>query len=451
MLPRVTKANMITLFPPESDYQSNYDGRDYCQLENFGNVSIGSCKIRGYRTTFEDELAHSVDVAQQFKYLNNEAQHRVLEKTFKSLQADFGQIPEVGSTACVTTAWMKNNLIYACNANVGDSNAFLIAVNVKNKISGRFPLSHPHNPNHNEQEKKRVMQITPLAKQNQQLYLLNNNSLNRKLLAVTRSIGDNDMEASGLLHAPEIFHFMEAAPENARVFLITASDGLFEPENMAELCEQIVYDCVAKKLSLHSIAAQLTYAAFHKKSGDNISVAITELSDVPVSLAVFDGHCGDIVAKNLAASFYPRLKQMINNLYPKHNINVEIHQCLLRENWPAAVNLLTRLLPAQYHNLDFKLLRLLQQYRPQLTEAFIENTNRMETSEIIDAVKGVLDQTNGLGVMLNLLRPNRLGFAYSMQYIDGIKTSGSIKKIHTAFEDYLHPVLTELSPRRKTT
>jgi serine/threonine protein phosphatase PrpC len=139
------------------------------------------------------------------------------------------------------------------------------------------------------------------------------------VLEMTRAIGDNRLEGSGLSHDPDIFHQSIEIPENGRAILIVASDGLVEswsrevgeaPLAEANKLKSILEaspDLFSK--SLQEISYYLSKSACESGSTDNITVLTTELGGKthPRYLFVADGHNGAAVSQEISKQFQPAL------------------------------------------------------------------------------------------------------------------------------------------------
>lgn len=298
---------------------------DYCRN--------GICEIRGRRGSQEDDVADAY--LPQFNALPASEQEQVLRNTIQEMQARFGNHSKCGSTACLTMSWMKqqNNQrsVKFCNANVGDSAAFLVIVDEE----GNFVQAQKINPIHDGELSMTINQF-------------------RCLLRMTHSIGDTMFELAGLSHQPHITSGEVILKEGHRAFLITGCDGLTEGihrKGHQSKAEREILEISACIISILKEAREngtrgydikdliavglvkMAYGGssyrknfFGKKksllpSHDNVSVMAKEilLGEEPQLSAMFDGHNGKIVANDLALHVVSILENNLSAMLKKHH------------------------------------------------------------------------------------------------------------------------------------
>lgn len=194
-----------------------------------------------------------------------------------------------GSTLC-TTVIQGNHVI---TANIGDSTAFACFITKDGKVRLE-PLNKViHHP---EGGKLRIQGAS---------------------LSVSHAIGDRRFESAGLSHETDLYDDIMDIPEDGKVFIINACDGLTERENMSvENLEAFIGEIYQKNPDITSVelARRLAQEAFARGSTDNISVMCVELdphSKTPKYMSVFDGHGGDEVSEILSELYEPVLISQI--------------------------------------------------------------------------------------------------------------------------------------------
>jgi len=285
-------------------YYYQHENNDYCRTYTQNEASIGACSVRGLgRPKQEDFLTCAVDEVQSFSKLSYDAKEVALRETIKQMQAKFGQEADQGSTACITTAYIgerdgaKPRKLHLTTANLGDSRAYIVALDTKGKVSAEGHLNSLHKPDKPD-EYKRIMANPRGVVGNKRLMWD---------LSLSRAIGDTRYDENGMSHVPEINHHepFSMSDEFNKVFIVVASDGL-EKVNVTEVVKE------NNTKSPTEISQALVAAALRTEIHDNISVAVMEVGKTPTSAAVFDGHGGEKVAKNLSENFYPALKQNLD-------------------------------------------------------------------------------------------------------------------------------------------
>ncbi len=458
---------------PAIEMNAKFPASDYCRLyrEDAVDVELGLCEIMGRRRAQEDELEYSTDVAAQFVAVPDLVLQEALNATFEEMQNKFGQ-DEFGTTACVTTAWIDaENHLRIWNANVGDSAAWLVTINSDTNSSSIIALNKLHSPDPavNEEEHKRV-RLYASKRRNTNLWVVGNAVDN---ISLTRAIGDNRLEfkddenvVRGVSHAPEFTRRVQLAVPQEKYFLLTACDGLTESSVLtANDIKTIVVE--NQRCDLHQIAKELVLKAYgkddnEKKSHDNISVAVTRVSQSPVSLAVFDGHGGISkpgvgVSFDVGKYFYPTLSKNITaaiKVYDPSSKALEI--AIGKKDWAMAVYILITL--ENTKTLNAKVLKKINRNRSKLTEAFIAQVDAIDADGHQDAiakkelknalVKDVITSKNALGIILNTPR-YEVFFKFTKHEYNNQKVTGSIFKISEKFPvEMLNIEMEQFSPER---
>lgn len=262
-------------------------------FQGYGSTIVME-EVKNLRSAQEDQIIAAA--YPQFQMLSQEDQKRILETTITQLQKQYGRAYQ-GSTLCGTIAWKQDNTIYSATTNVGDSTSFMVILDKESKHKKTFRLNQNLHNSHNSNEKERVKKEGGVM-------------INDRLagtLAMTRSIGDNELDGYGISHQAEIDFQLFKLEEGDQAILIVACDGLTENECLTE-------EEIGKTVSqyyqhgLKTLPNRLIHAAKTSdkhQSRDNISVgAMVVTSDIPAGITVFDGHGGSDVSKALANHFY---------------------------------------------------------------------------------------------------------------------------------------------------
>jgi serine/threonine protein phosphatase PrpC len=255
-------------------------------------------ELWGRRSTQEDSFA-----VNEFKGLANLSSLGVMNALTNTIDSLSNSIKEKnladGSTLCVTV--LCGNQIY--NANVGDSESFLVIKDKDNNIVSFERLNkiiHDINDANVAQLKQQGLKInTSLLYRNDHRlpYPTGEDGVN-----MYRAMGDLIFEQAGMSHKADISLREVYIPEGGNAFVINACDGL---------TETMTHDDVKKILSQHKSASLdqipqlLAKAAYHSGSQDNISVLVTPVipHSPPKFLAIFDGHGGTSVSHFLGDNF----------------------------------------------------------------------------------------------------------------------------------------------------
>ena len=276
---------------------------------------IGFAELHGRREYQEDRIVFGF--VPDFKVLSKSQKLSVLNQTIMKLTAIIAshEMPRTGSTLCLIVT--DENYIYTVN--VGDSTAYLAVLNADDEsIQFKRLNQHLHQPT----EPLERMRLEEAGKQGFIHY--------KRLmgLALSRSMGDTDLEPFGLIHTPDIYTDEIIMPEKGKAFALIACDGLTEGNCLAEHKEigiesiEQLMEANAKN-SLEDIASILTHEAFDKGSTDNISVLITNIENrmtPPKYMAVFDGHGGVACADLLRKNFHTVFVDEINHALKEENI-----------------------------------------------------------------------------------------------------------------------------------
>lgn len=269
------------------------------------SAGVHACQTIGGRKKQEDTFV--AGVSDEYKHLTTEQRKRVLELTVAECESDVGaKHQDMGSTllACA----IVGTTIYV--ANLGDSLAFAVVVDADGNLVSEKSIrlnTKLHNTTDHE-ERQRVRACGGKIVQNRL----------DSVLALTRAIGDNFYK--GLSHIPDIYEYDCQLAEGEKAFLIVASDGLSNtPDRDQEQIFGLVrYFCdghaglqeIEKCGPLDAMVRALIEALYKKEMQkcDNVTVAVTkiEYTDSAAStkvLAVFDGHSGGDVSKELSEKF----------------------------------------------------------------------------------------------------------------------------------------------------
>lgn len=263
------------------------------------DANIAFVEYWGKRQKQEDDVA--IGVFEDFASIDLTRQDFtfITSRTVNCLQNMVTQLGlhDGGSTLCNVLLW-GNQIV---TTNVGDSAAYLCVLNSAGKVE-QFErlneLHHPNTPSENGRIKKEKNYVA-----GDRLIALSSTTP-AQFLAMSRSIGDNKFEGSGLSHEPEST-FVEL-PENAQAIVVVACDGLTEPEDMT--LDKIAGIIAANHAEPHVvIAKELAVNAIKAGSHDNVTVLVTDVKptarDVKY-MAVFDGHFGAQVSE-LLSDFFP--------------------------------------------------------------------------------------------------------------------------------------------------
>lgn len=282
-----------------------YKEHDYVELRHEGGMTFGICEIEGIRyKEQEDAIILTTKEVAILPTLPPSIIHSAFKKTFSLIQETYGQVDYLGTTCCSVTAWLdkRKGKIITWTANLGDSSAFLIIIDKTGKIQKAESLHPLHDTC---------------------------GILNKDHRRLTRGFGDIHSEARGFSHHPDIFHAETPFFKDDEVWIVVACDGLTE-------CNKVTANGIGQIISLNydkspeNIAEALVNTAYHQGRGstDNISVGVFEVSEIPASLTVFDGHGGlyrgkkeelkglraTLLVKNISEHFYSLFIQQLQSL-----------------------------------------------------------------------------------------------------------------------------------------
>lgn len=301
---------------PTRDFNSNlaeydtttlnqlYDRTNPYEIGSYAGYSpstrIGFAGLFGKRDNDEDRLAFGK--LANFHLLTHEHRILALKNTVHSLSTlmQNHQMNFVGSTLCFTVQTGRS--IYTVN--VGDSMAFLSLVN----NNGQSTFMRLNNCLHNPLD---PIETERLQRENKFQFVIKNRLQN---LALSRSMGNIDLEKIGLSHEPDVYHHAIETTD-ATGMLIVACDGLTERDCIAMTKQHGEYLNIISLQELcetyhnndpETIAIHLANHAYDMNSHDNILVAVTKLnlaSESATYAAVFDGHggiaCADLLRRSL--------------------------------------------------------------------------------------------------------------------------------------------------------
>ncbi len=187
-------------------------------------------------------------------------------------------------------------------ANLGDSTTFLVTIDEEQKKRAAKLLNSLHNTD-NQDECKKVLERGGYI-----TYAGHHPRVNGHL-AVTRALGDTeDRNWKGhpvISNEPETI--ITEIPKKGISFLITACDGMTENNVLTK--EKIAQIVVENRNKTPEQIAKILALSAYTKSGDNIIVEVTKLSDIPdnkiVYTGVFDGHGGDVISELVYQNFDP--------------------------------------------------------------------------------------------------------------------------------------------------
>lgn len=292
----------------------------------FDKTSVGMYEDDNCQCRAQQEDALIAFELEGFQKLSSDERKSVLQTTIIKMQNDYGESCQ-GSTLTGTLCWKADNdTIKTVTASVGDSTSYLIILDKNNQFKTIKRLNiELHNPE-NEQEKVRVENAGGFISKEFGIPRLNGK------LAITRAIGDNDLDDYGLSHDPSVDIYEYQLKEAETAFLVVACDGLTE-SNDDQLNENAGLNQteIGKLVSHHSnkkpeeIAGILVNEALASRtslpnsrskhaSTDNVSVAVMKIANgSPKGVFVFDGHGGKTVSNNLGNHFYPALKAEVDN------------------------------------------------------------------------------------------------------------------------------------------
>jgi serine/threonine protein phosphatase PrpC len=302
--------------------------------------------IQGGRDYQEDAVAVATsEQVGSFHLLSQEKQRLALQETVKNMQSKFSKFKVTGSTLCAAVGWIEHNenlntkILKTSCANLGDSLAYLITINEKNEVNVKL-LNQLHNPDPviNPQEYNRAwMQsgIKPALKRGS--YRLSDRHYYGVEVAVSRSLGDTVYESAGLSHVPEIIFDEQPHHQDARAFILVASDGLqhLSKQEIGDIVLEINHDNFSEKTQkLVEQAERVSEdrsAERHRKAGkekpdktcDNITAALFMVTEKPQSAVILDGHGGAVVSNGVQPLFYPALNQNIKHAQKTAEIPVD--------------------------------------------------------------------------------------------------------------------------------
>ncbi|MDR3476467.1 MAG: PP2C family serine/threonine-protein phosphatase [Gammaproteobacteria bacterium] len=255
-------------------------------------------ELWGRRPTQEDSF-----VINEFRGLTNLSSLGVsiaLNNTIDalSLQIQEKQLRD-GATLCATV--LCGNILY--NANVGDSESFLVIKDKDNNITTFERLNielHDLNDSNVDKLRRQGLKINSsnlYANDHRLPYPDGQDGVN-----MYRAMGDLIFEHAGMSHKADIRMREVFIPEGGSAFVINACDGLTEAMTHEQL-KKVLSD--NKNKNLDKLALLLANAAYRSGSSDNISVLVTPVTPgaPPKYLAIFDGHAGTSVSHFLGSHF----------------------------------------------------------------------------------------------------------------------------------------------------
>lgn len=266
--------------------------------------NIGLISIQGRRRFQEDVM--KMERLPSFDKLSPDQQNAVFRTTFHNLQKKHAYSYKSGSTVICANAYIdSNNTLHTVVAYTGDSEAYLVIHDENSGVFTKRLNIHLHNTEANKAEFSRI--------KNSNRFISNDGYI-ANMLCITRAIGDSVILNQKEDHQPELDHFDHPMKPGQRAYLVTACDGLFEGLDEKDKCTFITKHF--KNDITPDKAAETLAAAAYSTNGsyDNISVSVLAIiPDMVLSIAIFDGHGGDDVSKDLGRNFYPELKMNINN------------------------------------------------------------------------------------------------------------------------------------------
>jgi len=270
-----------------------------------GQVYIARSRTTHYDRAKDREVQYQEDRAtiEKIHELTSDVNLRqLLSRTLLTLGQRYikpeaaNNVGHAGSTAVLAAADEKKVTI----ANLGDSAAFIIALNSDNHYAcTRLSQKHnPRNPVESNRVKKEGGRIWNLPPHGHRL------GTNSGTLGVTRSLGD--IHAPGLSTIPAL---TEHTKENGMDYwVLSCSDGVSDFVNLKDIETWLnLY-----KLPMQNFAKFVCQMAFlaqeRKRHYDNISATLMPAKPGYVA-AVFDGHGGEFVAEDAVTKLPEVLKK----------------------------------------------------------------------------------------------------------------------------------------------
>jgi serine/threonine protein phosphatase PrpC len=249
-----------------------------------------------------------------------------MEKTISVLDAVYGQEAESGSTVCA--AVVSRELDDAYNivlASLGDSSAYLVDPDA-NQIKLLNKWHHPENLYEKDQKENDYIRAHGgwISDKSGVLRVEDD-------IMITRSLGDRRLPC--LNHEADVTYHTGNLGKSKK-FLVISSDGLTGVLNKNNILYIVAQH---KNQSPSTIAAALgTNATNQPESGDNTSVAVIPIHDIPKKTSIFggilDGHGGKKVSYPAGRNYSYVLKK-ITALSHLYNNNIpEVELTILKQN-----------------------------------------------------------------------------------------------------------------------
>jgi serine/threonine protein phosphatase PrpC len=264
---------------------------------------IAKYETIGRRETSED--AHVFGDLRGYSSLTPEQQKTVFDVTFQQMQALYGQCATTGSTAVAVV--VTGNKISV--SSIGDSAAFVV---IRNKKTGKVLQCTCLNALHNADNLHEQARLEKDGKA-----FIRGRLLGRTIGVIcSHAIGDQEVEAAGLIHTSDFTQHTIDTPKDCEAFLVVACDGLTEAASDGKYEEyvKLKFEAFPKDISIEKIPEALGKAAYNDGSGDNITVLCQKIdpeSKETQLLAVFDGHGGGQVSAALGKYFLPELQKNV--------------------------------------------------------------------------------------------------------------------------------------------
>lgn len=291
---------------------------DHFSYSGTVNNYLGFAEEHGKRETQEDRLAFG-SIA-KFAELTEDEKKDAISNTIDMLEKNTG-MPKQGSTLCMTI--VCGDTLYT--SHLGDSFSWLVTQSENGQSAKLTRLNRGLHTGHAPSEKIRLEFANKLdyliKHENYRLY----NPESGCYLAMTRSIGDRDMEKCGLSHDPTSYIDKLVIPRKGKVKLILACDGveesLAETKALGKQTKRLSIEEIIEQhptLSTGELAELITSTALKEGSEDNISAIVIDLSEwhktnasLSIYACVFDGHGGHECADNLRKQFHSTLAAQI--------------------------------------------------------------------------------------------------------------------------------------------
>lgn len=228
---------------------------------------------------------------------------KILQNTINELQTQCGQAAKMGATALIAIQYQHKVVA----ANLGDCSLYHCHIDDA-EIFTLARINQWHSPTH-PGEKERL--------ENLGARILPDGRLLPYHLNLSRSIGDRDTEAHGLIHDPDLHTYDIAA--GGKSFLILASDGLSDyiaikkagevirGEKALHIALEYYFTKYKQEINEYTIANYLVAVTEQARTllknpliYDNITVIVSGInttSEPAKLMAIFDGHGGDKVAE----------------------------------------------------------------------------------------------------------------------------------------------------------